>query len=87
VYAFLLTTVTNHTNFLVQKMIKRVYLPNVLQGNTVVLRDGPYALSLCASKKTGCLYVDKSIFYATGLPLFQTVEWKIDGNYIDFFKK
>ena len=65
--------------------LKRVYIPDVLQGNTIVLRDGPYTLSICANKGEGTLYVDTCVFYATGLPLLQTVKWKIQDEYLDFY--
>lgn len=66
--------------------IKRVYVPDVLQGNTIVLRDGSYTLSIiCSELKEGSLYVDKCIFYATGLPLFTTVNWKLQDDYLDFY--
>jgi len=66
--------------------LKRVYLPDVMKGTTIVFRDGPYAVSFCANQSKGSLYIDKCAFYAIGLPLFETVQWKIHDDYIDFYK-
>ena len=65
--------------------IKRVYVPDVLHGTTIMLKNGPYSFSLCRNLQEGSIYVDKCIFHAVGLPLYKTVHWKIKDEYLDFY--
>ena len=65
--------------------IKRVYVPDVLHGTTIILKNGPYSFSLCRNLQEGSIYVDKCVFHAVGLPLYKTVRWQIKDEYLDFY--
>ena len=67
-------------------LLRKIYVPDYLRGNTIILRDHSYSLSIDYEKNScGTLYVDKSIFFATGLPLKQRVKWCIKDKYLYFF--
>ena len=66
--------------------IKQYFIPEYARGTTIIIRDHSYSLSLENKEGEGKLYVDRCIFYATGLPLHQHVRWRIKDEYLKFFK-
>jgi hypothetical protein len=70
-----------------KRLLKR-YIENK-KSNSVVFRDClGYTLSLPNTVTSGTLKVCKGVFYACDgcLPLFNTILWENDGEYITFYE-
>ena len=81
---------TNQSNNQSLKPFLKYYIPYYKKNNTIIIRDYENALSIAIDKiQEGELYVDKGIYFATQLqlPIRETVKWKVNDDYLCFYKK
>lgn len=75
----------------IQRPIHKYYKNYILKGNSLVIKSdcGMHYLSLPNEVgRTGTLYIDTGIWFATNLnlPKDTTVKWEITDEYILFYK-
>lgn len=69
------------------KLIRKFFIKDYLQNNTIIFKNSLSSISFCNEPKASTLHVDKSIYYALGdLPFQQTVTYVIDDEYISFYR-
>tara|TARA_X000000950_G_scaffold286283_1_gene394710 strand:- start:809 stop:1354 length:546 start_codon:yes stop_codon:yes gene_type:complete len=72
------------------KPFLKYYIPSYKKNNTVIIQDYKNVLSIAIDTvQEGELYVDKGIYFATQmqLPLREKIQWKVNDDYLCFYKK